>query len=121
MPAFLEGAGADFAPPYSKTEEKDLEVPKSPYGESLSEEKRSVLSLAKDDEEEPQSDEFKSIMMAVALLLSGSVFFLFSLALALFSQNGILTLQWDGSVWYIYLTAAIPLILLGWKSLMKVN
>lgn len=122
IPAFLEGAGADFSPPYSKNHEQDLEVPKSPYDLSPNlDEEQPENSKTETEEIQPAVDDFKSSMAAVALLLSGSVLLLFSLVLALFSRDGVLTLQWDGTIWHIYLLVGVPLFLLGWRSLMKIE
>ena len=66
-------------------------------------------------------DSFKSSLMATTLLLAGSVFFLFGLVLALFSHQGVLTLQWDGSIWYVYSALSVPLLIIGWRSLMKIS
>lgn len=125
IPAFLEGASVEFAPPYSSHDEKDLAVPKSPFAgheefEEVDDHEPEVAKKA--SEGDVNVDEFKRVAIAVTLLLSGSVFFLFSLALGLFSNNnGLLTLQWDGSYWYLYTVLALPLLLLGWRSLMKLD
>jgi len=122
IPAFLEGAGADFSPPYSKHHEQELDIPRSPYALNSNDAKNEEAgSQTEKEDAEPALDDFKSSMTAISLLLSGSVFLLFSLALSLFSKEGVLTLQWDGTVWYVYLLVGIPLMLLGWKSLMKID
>lgn len=123
VPAFLEGTGADFTPPYSSNSEKGFEVPKSPYSIDQDKDMAATESAhAKEaDDGEPAVDEFKRVVIAVSLLLTGSVFFLFGLALVLFSQNGIFTLQWNGDIWFIYTILALPLLFVGWKSLMKLE
>ena len=122
IPAFLEGAGDNFAPPYSMSSEKDFGIPRSPY--TVHDDKIQLENQENDkshEEEQPELDEFKRIVRTVALLLTGSVFFLFSMALVLFSRNDVLTLQWDGSYWYIYTFLALPLLFFGWRSLMKLD
>ena len=122
IPAFLEGTGIDFAPPYSTNTGKDCGIPRSLYEANDSKTQLNSQDNEKDlDEEEPALDDFKRVVMAVALLLSGSVFFLFGVALGLFSHDGVLTLSWDGSFWYAYALLAIPLLLFGWRSLMKLD
>lgn len=122
VPACLEGPGDLFAPPYSNHFDKDLEVPKSPYDLHGSHPAEQTAPLASNEEEsEPALDDFKRGTIAIILLLSGSVFLLFSLALALFSQNGTFTLQWDGTFWYVYAIVALPLLAIGWASLMKLE
>lgn len=121
VPAFLEGVGANFAPPYSAPLESD-EIPKSPYHTHEEDCLATDTAVTKEEsDEESAMDEFKQVVIAVALLLSGSVFFLFGLALALFSQNGIFTLHWNGDMWFVYAILAFPLLFVGWKSLMKLD
>lgn len=122
VPAFLEGAGAEFAPPYFSYAENDLDIPKSPFAGHEEFAEPENREFAKEAEEgEIDVDEFKRVAIAVTLLLSGSVFFLFSMALGLFSHNGLFTLQWDGSYWYLYTILALPLLFIGWRSLMKLD
>lgn len=129
VPAFLEGSTieeATFSPPYStRSDDPDLfDIPKSPY--AMKEEKIVVpqeneRQIPVVEEQEPEVDEFKRVVMSISLLLGGSVFFLFSMALVLFSTNGVLTLHWDGNVWFIYTLLAVPMLFLGWRSLMKLD
>ena len=130
VPAFLEGSTIEepsFAPPYSSRVEENTEIPKSPYDINLDDEiepRNPEIEIPKkqvEEVEEPSIDEFKSVVFSVSLLLGGSVFFMFSLALALFSTNGILTLHWNGEIWFVYALLAVPMLLLGWRSLMKLD
>lgn len=121
VPAFLEGAGTHFAPPYSTSDQKDFDPPKSPYSIDVELPQLADNETREPEEEEPSFDEFKRVVVAVLLLLSGSVFFLFSLALGLFSRNGVFTLHWNGTIWFVYMFLALPLLFLGWKSLMKLD
>lgn len=61
------------------------------------------------------------IGLTFTLLLSGIVLFLFSLMLLFFSNDGVLTLQWDSDYWFIYLLISLPFLLLGWKLLRPVD
>lgn len=119
IPAFLEGAAAEFAPPYSATSTSDFDVPKSPYSFKEKEEAQTKQLPNQIDQDEP--DDFKYTILSITFLLCGSAFFLFSLALGLFSQNGIFTLHWDANYWFIYTILAIPLLFIGWRYLMKLN
>lgn len=121
VPAFLEGAGAEFAPPYSSHAETDYGVPKSPYGFHEEKDNLEAQQPKEADEAEPAMDEFKQVTLSLVFLLCGSVFFLFSLALGLFSHNGVFTLQWDANYWFIYTILAVPLLFFGWRSLMKLD
>jgi membrane protein implicated in regulation of membrane protease activity len=53
--------------------------------------------------------------------MMGSIFFLFGVVLILFSQNGTLTLQWQGQDGIYFLLFAIPLIIFGWKFLQQLE
>lgn len=120
VPAFLEGTNNSYAPPYAIGSTHETAVPRSPYDPIPDDEDASAdpVSLIKGkDAAEPAADEFKSTILAVTLLLTGSVFFMFGLVLALFSHDGVLTLRWDGAYWYIYTALAIPLFFFGWRSL----
>jgi len=59
--------------------------------------------------------QIKSEILPILLLMSGSIFFLFGVILLLFSQNGLLVLQWNGNNWLYFLLASIPALILGWK------
>ncbi|MCB1180461.1 MAG: hypothetical protein KDK55_00370 [Chlamydiia bacterium] len=73
-------------------------------------------SLKKKEVEEEEGGTTRREMIALLLLLPGVVFFLFALALLLFSQDGILTLQWKQSFVYIYFLGSLPLLYLGWRA-----
>lgn len=122
VPAFLEGAG-EFSPPYASAHaESNPEIPKSPYGFH---EEKSIHETEQHQKEhhatESESGDFKRTVLSLTFLLCGSVFFLFSMALGLFSHNGIFTLQWNANYWFIYTFLAIPLFFIGWRSLMKID
>jgi hypothetical protein len=124
VPAFLEGAEVEFAPPYKMAQENS-EIPKSPF--DLHNDQEDIANELQREQvnevitsEQPDVDEFKRVAIAMILLLSGSVFFLFSLALGLFSHHGTFTLQWDASYWFVYSFLALPMLFFGWHALMKV-
>jgi hypothetical protein len=119
VPAFLEGAAVEFAPPYATRVENEFDIPKSPYG--FDEEKQPAQQQKEPQEALSMQDEFKRTALSVTFLLCGSVFFLFSLALGLFSHNGIFTLQWNAEYWFIYTGLALPLFFVGWRFLMKLD
>lgn len=122
VPAFLEGAADEFAPPYSKQMKGELDIPKSPYGFDDEYGREEIKQSQKEAEEmEPSLNDFKRTILSLTFLFCGSVFFLFSLALGLFSNNGLFTLQWNANYWFIYTFLAVPLLFLGWRSLMKLD
>jgi hypothetical protein len=93
-----------FTPPYPSEKEEETPLPKPP--------------LKKTDE---NLTDLKKVAMPVTLLLSGTVFFLFGLALFLFSRGGLFILRWNGSYWHIYLTVGLASLFFGWKSLNKLG
>lgn len=100
------------------------EVPKAPYSNlgvskeewdhALEDEASETTEQAEEENVTPSS---RSEMIALLLLLPGVVFFLFGLVLLLFSDGGVLTLQWNQSFAYFYFLGALPLLILGWRAL----
>lgn len=80
--------------------------------EALPQETAAVIS-------EPE-EEKKNIWGPVLLLALGSQLLLFGILLLLFSHKGSLILKWDARIWYVYVGAAIPLLIFGYKSLSRV-
>ena len=68
-----------FDPPYRINEEGRSDVPTSPFPVEAN------LQLA----EEVRGNDLKKIVLPLSMLLSGTVFFLFGLALFLFSRQGV--------------------------------
>lgn len=93
-------------PPYSK------QIPKAPYNPVEQEE---VIGLP--EAQELATTGFRGAFLPLILLSTGLISLFFSLILFLFAENGKLTLQWDGSYWYIYLLLALPLLYFGWRYL----
>lgn len=113
-----------FSPPYrvNHDEEEDQQVPISPY--KVEEERGPVSQEAVKpilEEEKPPvlTDEMRTLVLPLVLLLSGSVFFLFGIALLLFSHNGVFTLQWNSSNWYLFFILGLPMLFYGWRSLQQ--
>jgi hypothetical protein len=123
VPATLEGVNPLFAPPYAMGAAVSSRVPPSPYESEDASSYSAENAAAKSDEENagPAVDNFKRTVISIALLLTGSVFFMFALALAFFSHNGVLTLQWESAYWYVYGLVAIPMVFFGWRALGKVD
>lgn len=114
-----------FASPFQSSQRQD--IPQPPYAKvmsqdhSVSEKEWKAPLHEKKEEVEEESDErttfsTKREMVALLLLLPGVVFFLFGLALILFSNEGILTLQWNQNVAYFYFMGCAPLLYLGWRA-----
>lgn len=63
----------------------------------------------------------KSDLFPILFLMMGSVFFLFGVVLLLFSQNGVLTLQWQEGDGWVFLLTALPATVLGWFFLQRLD
>lgn len=64
---------------------------------------------------------WKGIIIPLVSLLFGTLFLLFAFLLFIFSQNGVLTLQWNSELWIIYSAIALPLLFIGWKTLQSIE
>ena len=96
-------------PPYASNFNRDLSVTEEEWNTSLNVEKENIENA------DPSLDR-KGEMIALLLLLPGIVFFLFGLALALFSNEGVLVLKWNQDIAYFYFLGAVPLLYLGWRA-----
>lgn len=98
---------------------KNEDVPPPPYAGYTATNQEWQEALQGDQKAatpEPVKDEKKE-MFALLLLLPGIVFFLFGIALLLFSTEGVFTLEWNQSFAYFYFIGAAPLLYLGYKAL----
>lgn len=130
VPATLENVSASFSPSYRMGgEPQDNGIPRSLYAthtEAEQTEQEEVLMAGDEavqaiDENQPAIDQFQRMFFATILLLSGSVFFLFGVILWLFSEDGMLTLRWDSTFWFIYAVLALPLLFFGWRYLSQIE
>ncbi len=100
--------------PYS-AEKHTHDIPKAPYSpseeEAAEEAPRNEAVLSK------SQTNFQALFLPLTLLTTGLVALFFSLMLFLFSENGKLTLQWNGDTWYFYAFLALPLLFFGWRYL----
>ncbi len=106
-----------YTPPYNLDEspEEDAVIPQAPYP---THEEPSPMQETPIASALPKNYEgWKQIVIPLSLLMAGSVFFLFSFLMLLFSQNGYFSLRWDASYWFVYLLVALPLLYFGWQSL----
>jgi len=125
IPASLDGSKDTFAPPYSLEASTEAIIPPPPYAALDHAPVNASAKEAVQEENSTDTDdsfvEFKKVLIALMLLLTGSVFFLFGLVLALFSNQGVFTLQWNGTLWFIYSGLSLPLLLCGWRALTKIE
>ncbi len=115
IPASLDNPGKLFTPPYQFDTTSGNAIPDSPYKEMQAEEPE------KNQEETVSTGSFNRSLLAVVSLSSGTFFFLFSLAMMIFSRDGVFTLQWDGSWWFIYGGLSIPMLIFGWSVMSKLD
>ena len=106
--------------PFYSPQSSNGTIPKAPYspqGESGSEDAQEEAPPVKSEHHEESL--FRSLFLPITLLTAGLFSFLFAVILFLFSTNGVLTLEWDGELWYLYAIAGAPLLFSGWKFLEK--
>lgn len=108
-----------LSPPYRlDPEDQHNSTPTSPYQSHDSQESS---HSSNSQVENKTATGMKKVLTPLSFLLTGSVFFLFGLALALFSQGSTFTLQWDATWWYLYLFSGLVLLFFGWKTLQHVD
>ncbi|MBF8263877.1 MAG: hypothetical protein HW387_1542 [Parachlamydiales bacterium] len=93
-----------YPPPYSSHEPSETAPPAEPAAPPSS----------AIEEEKPDR------MIGSILLFSvGVQLFVLGLMLVLFSYHGSVVLKWDARLWFLYVFASIPLLILGYRSLSK--
>lgn len=103
--------------PYKADKAKlNKEVPKAPYGPLNPTEEEKELDVQEAALSKSVTN-FQTTFLPLIFLTTGLIFLFFAAMLLLFSENGKLTLQWDGDYWYAYGILALPLLFLGWKYL----
>lgn len=107
-------------PPYKLSlfsKEDQEEIPAPHYQAQEEEAQADEPATDVDSGDNTTFTQFRSEILPIILLLAGSSFFLFGTVLLLFSHNGTLILQWNGSNWIYFLLLALPCVFLGWRSL----
>lgn len=98
-----------LTPPYKIVETEEDSPLQPPY-------KQTSLSTPLENSEKASVLPIESgTLYALTFLSAGTLLFFFSLVLLLFSEEGTLTLRWNGKLWYCYLLSALPLLYLGWR------
>lgn len=105
-------------------EEDQEDLGPAPFQDLLEEEER--LDLVEEEEawekpEKKSDPDLENPLASLLLLLPGTLFFLFGLALFLFSKEGVLTFQFKSKYWFVYLLGSWPLLYLGWRSLFSLE
>jgi len=74
-----------------------------------------------DASEESSQEKTQSAFWPLLLLSLGGNLLLLGLLQLLFSDNGLLRLEWNSSYWFIYALAALPLLFVGYKKANVLN
>ncbi|MFT4551949.1 MAG: hypothetical protein ACI9S8_000570 [Chlamydiales bacterium] len=119
-----------FAPPYqsSGASSENSSIPKPPYPMNYSQQELTVTeeewngsSSSPTEQSSNMEKSAKTLVLTLVLLTTGSVFFLFSLVLLLFSNDGILTLRWNSEHWPLYLIVSLVSLFYGLKNLGQIK
>lgn len=106
---------------------KQLNGQQALYPQSTPRQEQPIYSSKTEDDPIPTQElameeetvEPKTTLLAVGLFTFGAQLFLLGLLLLFFQSHGSLILKWDASLWFLYIFAAIPLLLFGYKALSK--
>lgn len=66
-----------------------------------------------------EAEEGKNIFGPTVLFTLGVQLFFFGLLMLMFSHEGIVTLRWDATLWFLYLFASVPFLVFGYRALSK--
>ncbi len=122
-----ESLSSLYPPPYSnrnfpsmKTDSKDAQSKfKSP--QALSDNPFAKMPLAATATVTEKVEEDKEGFMPLIFVLLGSNLLTLGLMQAIFSEGGILRLEWSSKYWFYYCLAAIPLLYLGVKKIKQIK
>lgn len=104
----------DDSPPYSPRQKKE-EAPSPPYSAEEGTEKVEEVEYSSDYK---GSEDVKGMILPLLFLLVGATFLVFSMMLYFFSKDGYLVMKWNASYWFIYLIFSLPLLYIGWRTLL---
>ena len=115
---YLSPSSADFeevdsAKTTSKGSEKTIPFDSFNTDSNLERVENKENNANVDDALDQEND---SGLTALALLLAGSIFLIFGIILLTFSKQGTLTLKWDATYWYAYISIAAIFLAAGWRS-----
>jgi hypothetical protein len=74
-----------------------------------------------DRQENASSDKLSSVICPTIMFTLGIQLFVLGMFILLFSHKGIVLLKWDGTLWFLYVLAACPLLYFGYRSLSKID
>lgn len=103
---------------YHESEGMQEELEHPPFEALIKDVEEAAVENSKWSEPEAQENpDLDNPLASLLLLLPGSLFFLFGLALFLFSHEGVLTFKFSSKYWFVYLLGSWPLLYFGWRSL----
>lgn len=112
-------------PPYKLVNaSQEAAIPLAPYAavdEEASDKEVEEESNEAPVEDSTKEDDSKRVILVLALLLAGSLFFIFGFALFLFSDEGYLSLHWNAAYWFVYLLLSLPMLYLGFRFLNRLS
>lgn len=92
-------------------------IPTAPYPPKIEEKAPEQPENTPSLETGQTSSDLQQTLLTLLSLLLGTVLIIFGFILLLFSdKNGIFTLQWHGSYWFIYVLFGAPLLYYGWRA-----
>lgn len=99
-----------YTPPYGG--KRNFEEPSSEIPPSIS-----APKAAPQIQEEASEGEKANTLWPTVMLVTGSNFLVLGLLQLFFAEDGVLKLEWNGSFWFIYCLAALPLLVFGFKKI----
>jgi len=103
-----------YAPPYTKNIANEEAVAFKQV--SQKEERLHAIAIPMTEEMEEDVAKEKSAFIALFSALTGSSLLILGLMQALFSENGILRLEWNCKYWFLFCLLSLPLLYLGVKK-----
>ncbi len=100
---------------HEETIEEEFEKP--PFHDLIEEAEPIMQENWEEAKVEAPDPDLENPLASLLLLLPGTLFFLFGLALFLFSHEGTLTFRFTSKYWFVYLLGSWPLLYFGWRSL----
>lgn len=86
-----------------------------PYSERMEVEREPLPTAVM--QEEPEPTVLKTDFLPMALFIMGAHLALLAITLLAFSERGVMILKWDARFWLLYLIAAVPLLVYGYRKL----
>jgi hypothetical protein len=125
--AGTEPNGSGFKPLFrNASPTSQNEVPQAPYSPGQENGSSEIVEAQEEEESLLATDASFSLLQSTLLTLLalqfGVILMIFGILLFLFSEkDGIFSLQWHASYWYLYLLAGLPLLYFGLRTLNRID